>query len=344
MTVRQKSKVNWSAGSDLTAFYWRVPECGFEWIRAKRAIHPSAMQRGVRRKTEDAWYLLTKSITPVPHRNYDPLQETGLFRTFADLNPIKQGVCEFADRYGLLGSDPTRDRAPSVRVLRPIGGNQFREDAGETLEAWIAEQHAVRDAVALWDAIKARPDGSYGKAVTPDKYLAGLIQWAGDGAVSYAPVSRTGFQIVSQAQPELFRRFTPGDISLPAQYALQRIVNGKLEEHASTAKLLWDWGRRNPDLRFQVVPMSLIGAVWLQLALAVDGDKNYRRCESCRKWFELSTDIRGDAKFCKQACRFKAYRGRQQRARELDSAGVPVREIAAELDTEIATVKGWLKK
>ena len=338
MTARQKSKVN-SAGSDLTAFYWRVPECGFEWIDAK----PSAFQRDGTLETVEDRYLSVK-LTESRYRSYDPLQETGLFRTFADLNPTRSAVCEFANQYGLLGSDPTRDCAPSVRIQRSIGGNHFQQYAGETLESWTAEHRAMRDAVALWDAVKSRPDGNYGKAATPVKYLSAVIQWSGNATVSYAPRSQSGFQIVSEAQPEIFMRFTPGDLTLPAQYALQRIINRKLKEHSSAAKLMWDWRRRNPDLGIQLAPTSLIAAIWLQLALAVDGDKNYRRCEACRKWFELSAEVRGDAKFCKQACRFKAYRGRQQRARELDSAGVPVGKIAAELDTEVATVKGWLKK
>jgi hypothetical protein len=340
MTGRQKSKVNWPAGSDLTAFYWRVPECGFEWIDAK----PSPYQGVEKWETGEDRYLSVQSLTEARYRTYDPLQETGLFRTFGDLNPTREAVCGFADQYGFLGADPTRDFAPSVRILRSIGGNQYQDYAGETLEAWTAEQHAMRDAVALWDAVKSRPDGNYGKAETPVKYLAAMIQWSGNAAVSYAPRSRSGFQIMSEAQPELFMRFTPGDLTLPAQYALQRIINRKLKEHSSAAKLMWDWRRRNPDLGIQLAPTSLIAAIWLQLALAVDGDKNYRRCEACRKWFELSADVRGDAKFCKQACRFKAYRGRQQRARDLHSAGVAVGKIAAELDTEIATVKGWLKK
>jgi hypothetical protein len=170
------------------------------------------------------------------------------------------------------------------------------------------------------------------------------FKWSGNDAVSFAAAHGQSFRIVSSDEPQLFRKFTPGDLVLPAQYALQRLVSRKLKEHASSANLLWDWQRTHPDLRIQLVPSSLISALWLQLAMAIDGNRNYRRCESCTRWFELSGDARGDAKFCRQACQFKAYRTRQNRAREMAAQHKSAREIAAELDTEVSTVKGWLKK
>jgi hypothetical protein len=81
-----------------------------------------------------------------------------------------------------------------------------------------------------------------------------------------------------------------------------------------------------------------------QLAAAIDGDRDYRRCEACKKWFEVSAENRIDAKFCQQSCRFRAYRQRQQRARELAAQGMPPHEIAALVDSDVKTVKGWLKK
>jgi hypothetical protein len=217
--------------------------------------------------------------------------------------------------------------------------------AGETVDAWDVELQGIREAIALWDAIKDRADGYYSPSATPAEYLSGVIQWSGKDAACYTSKTlNRSFQIVSSAEPEVFLRFTPGDLLLPAQYALQRIVNKKLNEHTSTARLLWDWRRPSPDLRIQLTPTSLIAAIWLQFATAIDGDKNYRRCEACKKWFEVSVEARGDAKFCKQACRFKAYRGRQALARQWAASGMAVREIAAKLDTEIATVKGWTKK
>ena len=39
-----------------------------------------------------------------PVRQYAPLEDTGLFRAFADTEPTPEGVLTFADTYGMLGA------------------------------------------------------------------------------------------------------------------------------------------------------------------------------------------------------------------------------------------------
>jgi hypothetical protein len=369
MTKRQKSKINWPVQADLTAFNWRVPQPGFEWIDADSV------------NGEHNSYLVVRAEPPrvVTYLPTNPLDETALFRIFGDMPPTREGVLDFASKYGLLGSDPKHHNPPTVIVSRPgLDAGSFWPVPGERLDDWAVEHHAMRETISLWDAIKGKPDGNYtyyaGKEKeqpTPATYLSSVINWSGSAAASYsrprpekdrfgelhriwrsnkadltdklAPFA-SRFQIVSEAQPELFERFTPGDLRLPGQYALQKIINEKLRVHRSGTKLLWDWTRRNPDLRMQLVPTSLIGALWLQLAAAIDGDRDYRRCEACKKWFEVSAENRIDAKFCQQSCRFRAYRQRKQQARELADRGMPPQEIAALVDSDLKTVKGWLKK
>ena len=94
----------------------------------------------------------------------------------------------------------------------------------------------------------------------------------------------------------------------------------------------------------RVVPESLIAAIWVQLALAIEGNREYRQCDQCRRWFEVAAEKREDARFCGDPCRFKAYRARQKEARQLMDDGVPVKQIAERLGSDIKTVKGWVKK
>jgi hypothetical protein len=64
------------------------------------------------------------------------------------------------------------------------------------------------------------------------------------------------------------------------------------------------------------MPTCLIGALWLQLAQSIDGNKQFRQCEACRAWFELAPDkARADKAYCSQACRSRAYRLRLKQAR-----------------------------
>ena len=91
------------------------------------------------------------------------------------------------------------------------------------------------------------------------------------------------------------------------------------------------------------VPNSLVGALWLQFARAVDGRKKYERCGECKTWFEVSLDAaRTNRRYCKDPCRFKAYRRRQIEARQLFGEGIALKEIAKRLDSDMATVKLWV--
>jgi hypothetical protein len=91
-------------------------------------------------------------------------------------------------------------------------------------------------------------------------------------------------------------------------------------------------------------PDSLLGALWLQFAQAVIQNKQYRRCESCAEWFEISPQVaRAERVFCSTACRSRAYRQRRDEARRLNADGVPLEQIARDLQSDAETVSGWIK-
>jgi hypothetical protein len=84
----------------------------------------------------------------------------------------------------------------------------------------------------------------------------------------------------------------------------------------TTARLLWNHQHTRQELCF--VPQYLLGAIWLQFAVAVDGNKGYRNCRQCGRWFEVSPRAgRTDKIFCRGACRSQASRQRRQPAVEL---------------------------
>ena len=100
-------------------------------------------------------------------------------------------------------------------------------------------------------------------------------------------------------------------------------------------------------LRIHVVPRNLLGALWLQFARGIDGQKTYLRCRGCNNWLEISikaTGYRTSRAYCSDACRSKAYRERQLRAHQLAAQGMAVEAIAHTLDTEPETVQGWLAR
>lgn len=328
--------------SSFIEFYWKVPEVGFEWF-ATKGFPSKQMDAGV-----EGVYLVDRMKPGVPNtvRNYPAVKETGLFRRFAATEPTKDGVLAFANAYGFLGGEVT------IPVQIPVENepNNYFLGSGETLEGWGAEILAMRHMVEVWEAARA------GDSET----LAEFIRWKGKAAkgedawphteVAYrGPRSRferhaATFPIASEtANPETLARFQPGDVVLPAWYALQRFVNKKLAEHGAVPKMLWHIHPRKSELEMHFVPQSLIGAMWLQFAHGITGNKEYRQCEQCGRWFEVAAEVRQDGKFCQGACRSRAYRARQSEARKLRAAGMAFGEIAKRLNSDAKTVRGWVQ-
>jgi hypothetical protein len=85
-------------------------------------------------------------------------------------------------------------------------------------------------------------------------------------------------------------------------------------------------------------------ALWLQLADAVVNQRDYARCRVCAKWFELSPEAsRSHRRFCSDACRVSAYRGRQSLARQMYfQEQKTFEEIAEALQSRVATVRKWI--
>jgi endogenous inhibitor of DNA gyrase (YacG/DUF329 family) len=131
---------------------------------------------------------------------------------------------------------------------------------------------------------------------------------------------------------------------MPATFLVQRWINEKLEKNASPRLLF------NPDLGTQVVnivPHNLLGAMWLQLAEAIAGNKQHRPCKECGKWMEISTEEDGRSArrlFCSDACKSRDYRRRIERARQLKAEGKSLKVIANELESDVDTIKNWVAK
>jgi hypothetical protein len=98
-------------------------------------------------------------------------------------------------------------------------------------------------------------------------------------------------------------------------------------------------------LKTEMIPNSLLAAMWLQFAWSVTGERPVRQCETCGEWFGAAPDSgRSDKVYCGETCRTKAYRRRKEEARLLHQAGKTAKEIAEALDTKVKTVEGWVGK
>ena len=263
-------------------FVWPVAERGYEW-------------RDVTRTSDRMDGRGLVAVHGGQFRHTEPLANFGgLFRTFADTPATEDGVKAFADRYGFLG-DPL-----SFNV--DIGGGH--ETAAEALVNWSREIEAVRLAVETWELLRAGdPSAIYQHCIA--RFVgqdAPRLRWPRYGE-AWAGV--TGGR-PSPANPSTLAH----EPAAMGSACLTRLVGEALDGRVAPI-LEADGGPGN--FRLRLMPLSLIGAIWLQLSAAIDGNREYRRCECCGTWFEVRPPVtRGSRKYCSAACRTRSYRQRSQ--------------------------------
>jgi hypothetical protein len=187
------------------------------------------------------------------------------------------------------------------------------------MQLWHDEIRALRLAVALWDAVS---EG--GNRLTAELKAA----------------------LVHRELPlAVQQRFhiTDDDPIMPTLSAIQRQTDAHLRQHIDSRLV---FPEKQPRLHLRLQPTNLLGALWLQFALAVDLLKRFVKCAECGAPFEVSRGVRTgkrpDAKFCSARCRVAHYRGRIEQARRFHSSGLTAKEIARKLNARTGVINGWL--
>ncbi len=268
---------------------WHVPVAGFQWSLGKR-------QNG-----SPGTFLVARQTAASKERLYNPLRiSSALFRTFSEVTPNKRGVLEFANEYGQLGGPCTETVLVNTPKSLPRSGQGVSLATGETLASWAKEILAMKAFVCLWETIRE------GDTKTLHKW----IQWQ-NGEVTYDlrvdKYHAGGWLAAADHNPEILDRLPAGNLLMPAQYLLQQELNKRLKQYPATLRIQWDL---RSEMETYVMPTSLISALWAQFAFAVGGNHRYRACATCGKWFQVGPtgDMRGDARYCSNACRQRKYR------------------------------------
>jgi hypothetical protein len=323
----------------LFGFRWSVPDRYPGYLLAEREYsgpkrfkdardpYEEGEYQGLRRQGLEA--VLLPVEPPPPYRIYRPLkEETGLFRTFADLDPTPEACLKFAQRFGWLG------------VGFPLQGERVR--------AWLMRAVWLRYLVTLWDLARARDA----------RHLSRFVRWQGNDIVFTGLPPEQPRLLLFPDPPQdvlVFKagemgrdqpsEICPGDLVKPAflfcQEALSEELHGEGRPGLVSVALVWDRSKGHPVP--QVIPRHLWGAILLQFANAIGGDRLHQRCPACGRWFELSPQLnRADRQTCSGSCRTALHRRRRRQAGELRAAGKSPRQIAKELGSDLNTVKKWL--
>lgn len=302
-------------------FVWRVPTTGYRWCRrdgedlievADDAPTDPAAREFLVPVTDGQFRDALPEDAPAEdrliYRDTRPLREhTGLFREFAATKRTRAGIKGFANRYGNLGEfdalDELEDRSESIE---PPGDVETAEEYAEWVRTTQCEYRRA-DSGARWRA-------------EVERMRRCVAAWDGARAADDDQKQMAGVvRVINNALYE-------------------NRVGVELEQPPTPARR----ARNRVALRF--VPVSLAGALWAQFALAVAGDFEYRRCDACRAWYALDPDTtRTSRLYCGDACRARHYRAKKASARRLYEAGRSLDVIAEELQTDVTTLKGWLK-
>jgi hypothetical protein len=274
-----------------------------------------------------------RRIPGAAFRVYEPLKEpVAFYRELARTPPTRDGVLAFANEYGEL--------SPAREQLAPAS----------TLGQWRRQIADLAECVKVWDLLRAGD-------------LAGLrelFHWEG-GRVHYRdprhpavgdPARTGGDPLVGgdlgRSAPDV--EVVRGDVRTAALLMLRSYTAWALYKETGLTIGMTPRSRR---VALVTQPYSLLGAAVLQLAEAVRDGREPRVCPSCGRWFDVAPAgarpgsapgaARSDRTTCSTACRSKLYRARREEARRLRAAGRTLRQVAKELGSDVATVRGWVE-
>lgn len=212
---------------------------------------------------------------------------------FAGVEPTPEAILSFAERFGLLGADITKNIE-----LEKFEGRVIRSSLGDAQHDWLAELRAMKRAVTLWDAVREEDEWALQHHVRWEKKSV-YVLFEDDDPPGFYQLAHT------ELEPESFARIRKGGTMTAARLGVREIIN----EH------LWELGRVAPTLLMNdddelepcLRPQGLIGAIWLDFMLAVGKKVEFRACLHCNTPFAVAPKGKR-RRFCSNKCRVAHHR------------------------------------
>ena len=228
--------------------------------------------------------------------------QTGLFREFASLE-TPDDFLEFANRFGPLGADA------SISIVDTVADEPWKKGLflywAEPLTFWRDETRLVNEVTSLWDLFQDSGTKAFEFQIDDRKAVLSVKK-----ANPFIDIKRhKGWTVADRSKdPEHFAKLKKAD-----KQEWPKTVLAKLLTAGTKDRIDFGVTDADKDLSLSIMPKGLIGALWLQAALAVSGGKDFRQCHECQTWFEVATGQgRSDKLYCSTACRMRAYRKRKK--------------------------------
>jgi hypothetical protein len=239
-------------------------------------------------------------------------------------------------KFSTLLDDASTQPAPEILDFASRYGRLTK--GSETLAFWVEQVALFRN---LWMLLQSIRSQDFSALIpeddTPRPHGGTLLGDGQDESDLLFLLTLPGVEGVGQ------RTYAGGGNALKAaKLALVEELHRTGSDHVVPA-IVADSQLMRPTLR--LAPVDLLGAIMLQFSDVIAEDKQFQQCQVCGKWFFLSPEInRAHRLNCSNNCRIRAYRQRQAQARQLLTEGMTPKQIAKELDADLGTVKGWIKR
>ena len=242
------------------------------------------------------------AMADLRHDRYAPFDsQTGLFHAFAAVKSEADAIA-FANRFGPLGAD----LSIAIVDVVPEEPWKMRTDLywAEPIEKWLAEARDMARAISLWELIQSGSPGVFTAKLTRSAARLKIKT----GSPLHKHIAKDWVLAKKTENPERFRQITESDEKDWPRVLLEQWVN-----RGTGGRTDFGLGLSDKSLGAAQTPRGLIGALWQQATLAIDGHVDFLQCRQCRDWFGISAEhARPEKLFCSNACRMRAYRKRKK--------------------------------
>jgi hypothetical protein len=312
---------------------------GFVWWAPR--LSPDGFAISEDRLDSGDFYRFVFRLGASLHPYHPFVEEPALFLVLANTPATPERIVQFADRYGPLAIG---------RVLLTRKGTLAPENifaAKEPVASWRSAIHWLAALVHLWEAVQHLREGgaSPHPAAAPRWVeLTDLIVWNArgvrvQGLSSLDPTKEPMSPLITTDELRALG-VKNRDVVRAAIVVLARALTTQID--SITCGLDWTKRLLLSPVWSPKIP-NLWSAICLQFAAAVVNNKRYQRCQGCGRWLELAPGAnRADRLTCSDACRQKAHRDRQAKARQLHGEGYSPEDIAQRIGSSVEAVQRWV--